>query len=451
MTNLGKHPNVLVILADQLRRDALAIHGDLNVKTPNIDRLAGSGVRFEQASATSPICVPYRFTLMTGQYAHSRQVPGIEWRMSPAETTLADPLNQAGYQTQYVGKWHLYGGHGGAPWSSAQLVNRTAIPREHQGRWQVWRGFELRNDPFDTCYFRDDDPTPIPLPGFQTDALTDLAMETIAQRDETRPFFCLLSVEPPHPPYAVPREYEARWSDREIALPPNFRPETDADREELLRERRLYYAAIENLDDNVGRLLEFLDERELTSSTVVIFLSDHGELGGSHGLREKQYPYEPSLGVPFIVADPRYPQRAGSVIYEPVCTEDLFPTILGLTGCRPRAGLPGHDLTSLIRGETDATGRPAVLLEFVAELRPGRPFYEGGWRGVRTTRHKYTRLRTKHGSRAWQLFDLEGDPHEMDNLVDDPGSSELREDLDQLLARLLTETGDDFPVGENYE
>ena len=196
----GGPPNVLVILADQLRRDALGTYGDPNIATPAIDALARRGVRFQHACATSPICVPFRFSFMTGLHAHTRQVAAIEWRMSPAEWTLADAFRDTGYQTMYIGKWHLSGGHGGAPWATRRLVNLTPIPRAYRGSWDVWRGFELRNDPFDTHYFADDDPRPRKLEGYQTDALTDLTMKTLREeRDTGRPFFCILSVEPPHP------------------------------------------------------------------------------------------------------------------------------------------------------------------------------------------------------------------------------------------------------------
>lgn len=441
--------NVLVILADQLRRDALGVYGDRNVSTPNLDRLAEQGVVFDQACVTSPICVPFRFTMMTGEYAHSRQVPAIEWRMSPAETTLADELLRAGVQPIYMGKWHLYGGHGGAPWSSARLVNRTPVPRDHQGRWEVWRGFELRNDPFDTCYFRDGDPTPIQLDGYQTDALTDLTMRTLREeRDKERPYFCLLSVEPPHPPYLVPEEDERRWAEREIDLPPNFLAADESQRQQLLRERRLYYGAVENLDRNVGRLLTFLDEEGLAEDTVVVFLSDHGELGGSHGLREKQYAYEESIGVPLIVRHPGLAHRAGARVTVPVSSEDLFPTLLALANAATDKPVPGVDLMRLISGQAEALERPGVLLEFVAELRPSMPFHDGGWRGVRTERYKYTVLRSAQGVRPWLLFDLYDDPYEMTNLVDDPASLGLRQEMHALLGRLLADAGDDFPLDD---
>ncbi|MFW6060015.1 MAG: sulfatase-like hydrolase/transferase, partial [Phycisphaeraceae bacterium] len=337
--------NLLVILADQLRRDALSCYGDANITTPNLDALADRGTRFDCANATYPICVPFRFSMMTGEYAHSRMVPGIEWRMSPAERTLADEFNDAGHETIYVGKWHLYGGHLHMPGYTAPRVNREPVPRLFQGRWKHWRGFELRNEPFDTCYFVDDDPTPRPIDGYQTDGLFDIAMQEMrTQRDADRSFACVLSVEPPHPPYSAPPELERKWADRELKLPANFEPRDEEHREKLLHQRRIYYAMVENLDDNVGRMLRFLDETGLSEDTAVVFVADHGELDGSHGLGQKQHPYEESVGIPFLVVDPTAKDAAGRTNDTPLATEDLFPTFLGLMGLSPKNDLPGRDL-----------------------------------------------------------------------------------------------------------
>ena len=138
-----KHPNIVVIMADQLRRDALGCYGDPNVSTPHIDTLARGGVRFANACSTYPICVPARFTFMTGQAAHTRMIPGIGWRMSPAEVTLADEFNAAGYETIYVGKWHLYGEcytyapNGAVDWqTSSQRSYRTPIRFMSSRRWR---------------------------------------------------------------------------------------------------------------------------------------------------------------------------------------------------------------------------------------------------------------------------------------------------------------------------
>lgn len=438
-------PNLIVVLCDQLRRHALGCYGDTDAVTPHIDQLAADGVRFTATNSTYPICVPFRFTMMTGHYAHSRLVPGIEWRMSPAERTLADEFNDAGYESIYVGKWHLDGGHGRM--GSAEQCNRTPVLRPYQGRWHKWLGFELRNGPHDTWYFEDDDPVPRKIDGYQTDGLFDLAMDHLRDgRDDGKPFHLLLSVEPPHPPYEAPADLEAAWRDRGISLPPNFAADSDEQRDKLIAQRRTYYAMVENLDTNVGRLRTFLDEQRLAEDTILLFTSDHGELLGAHGHVSKQRPFEESVGVPMICYDPRHPDRAGTTCAEPTCTEDLFPTFLGLCGLEPRDRLPGNELpganlTPLVDGSADTLSRDGVLLEFVAELRAGLPFYDEVWRGFRSRRYKYTVKGDKDGALPWQLFDLQEDPWEMTNLIDDDAHRDvltqhhtwLRERMEQTL------------------
>ncbi|MFB6217982.1 MAG: sulfatase-like hydrolase/transferase, partial [Halobacteriaceae archaeon] len=189
-------PNVLVVLCDQLRRQALSCYGDPNVSTPNIDRLASEGARFENACSAYPICVPARFSLFTGEHGHSRHAHN-GWRMSPAERTFADAFSEPGYRTALVGKWHL-----------ADVPMWQPIPREHRGGFEHWRAFEVRNQPFETYYFADDDPEPRDIEGYQTDGLTDLTVEFVEAQAETgEPFCAVLSVEPPHPPFTAPEAY----------------------------------------------------------------------------------------------------------------------------------------------------------------------------------------------------------------------------------------------------
>lgn len=440
-----RRPNILVVLADQLRRDALASFGDPDISTPNLDALAARGVSFTNASSTCPVCVPFRFTLLTGEYAHSRYVPSIDWRMSPAERMLADEFNEAGYRTCYVGKWHLYGAYGVRPGISSRDANLHAIPPEHQGRFARWLGFELSNAPFDTRYFADDDLEPRKLEGYQTDGLFDLAMGLIREEKERhQPFFLMLSVEPPHPPYEAPEPYLSRWAGRELTLPPNFRASDEAEHAVLLGERRRYAAAVENLDWNVGRLSWFLTEQGIAEETVVVFLSDHGELGGAHGLREKQWPYEESVGIPLIISDPAHPGRHGTTVKDPVSTEDFLPTLLGLAGLKARDSKSGLDLSPLVRGEKEGLGREAILLEFIAEFRTGMPFHAETWRAIRTNRHKYTVLGAGDAGSSWQLFDLAEDPYETRNLVQDADGSALRRELHGLLGDVLKASGDHY-------
>jgi arylsulfatase A-like enzyme len=425
-------------MCDELRRDALSCYGDPNIVTPNLDRLAAEGVRFGNACSTYPICVPHRFTLMTGEYAHTRMIPGIEWRMSPCERTLADEFNDAGYETLYVGKWHLAGGHLHMPGYGARHEGVKPVPRLYRGRWQHWRGFELRNAPFDTYYFADDDPTPRRIDGYQTDGLCDIAMGFLAEdRDAGKPFCAVISVEPPHPPYEAPAELEEKWTATPIETPPNFlvgrdNPFADAmgewtwneeRRADCIRRRQVYYAMVENLDWNVGRVLDFLEQQGLRDNTVIMFLSDHGELDGAHGLEAKQYPYEESTGIPLLVAGPGVPR--GRVLTDPVCTEDLFPSLLGLAGLPAPPDLPGVDLGPLIRGERDVLDRPGVMLQFVSETRPGMPFHRCVWRSFRSARWRYDVAGDLTGMRPWQFFDLQEDPWELDNLVGDASCREL--------------------------
>ena len=436
-------PNILIVLSDQLRRHALSCYGDPDARTPHTAQLAADGIACDQACSTYPICVPFRFTMMTGEYAHTRLVPGIEWRMSPAERTLADEFNDAGYETVYIGKWHLDGGHGRM--GSAVQTNRCPVKRAYQGRWQKWYGFELRNEPFDTCYFEDDDPTPRRIDGYQTDGLFDLGMNYLRDgRDAARPFCMVISVEPPHDPFAAPEELQNAWEQRDITLPPNFEAEDDNHRNQLIRDRQRYNAMVENLDANVGRLRSFLAEHDLADDTVLVFLSDHGELAGAHGLRAKQWPYEESVGIPLIVYDPRHSDRAGTRLSAPTCSEDLFPTFLGLAGLTPQNDLPGANLAPLIHGESDQLDREGVLLEFVAELRERPPFYNAVWRGFRSERFKYTVKGDKFGAEPWQFFDLENDPYEMRNLIEDPAWADEIGRHHELLRARLEETLDPF-------
>ncbi|MFW6286375.1 MAG: sulfatase-like hydrolase/transferase [Candidatus Sumerlaeota bacterium] len=452
----NEHPNILIFLSDQLRRQAHGCYGDPNVLTPHVDQLAAEGVRFANACSTYPICVPFRFTLMTGHYAHSRCIPGIHYRMSPAERTLADEFNDAGYKTIYVGKWHLDGNSG------------DPVPVERQGRWQRWIGHEHQTGlpggaggpahlHRDIELFDSKTQQSKRIKGYTTDALVDLTMETIREeRREGQPFCCVCSVLPPHPPLDPPEEEMERWKDRGFEAPPNLQyshaeyPEVrgdfirEFDADDIDWHWRSYYAMVENLDKNVGRLRAFLEDEGLDDNTIVLYVSDHGELAGCHGLRGKQFPFEESVGIPLIVYDPRRRQDAGRVVEEPVATEDIFPTILGLCGLPARDELHGADCTPLMRGEIEALDRPGALLEFVRDDRPQHAFFNQGWRAVRTRDSVYMNIDGK----PWMFFDLENDPYQTRNLVDDPDSRERIAQHHQWLAELLEKTGDHYRLDD---
>ena len=441
-------PNILVILSDQLRRAALGCYGDSNVSTPHIDRLASEGVRFQNACVTYPVCVPSRFTLMTGEHAHTRLIPAIGWRMSPAERTIAHELGDAGYETAYFGKWHLFGAHPRGGPVLAKKRGLTPIPRPYRGGFDYWRGFEFRNSPFDTYYFADDDPEPRKIEGYQTDGLFALCERYVSEeRDPARPFFAVLSVEPPHFPMEAPEEYLARWLRREVVERANVPPEPDAEKlEKRLDYLRRYYAMVENLDDNVGRLVTALEAHGLRENTVVMLIADHGDMLGSQGLTSKQQPYEESIGVPLIASWPSGGIGGGRALPDVTCSEDWFPTLRGLAGLTAREDKPGVDLAPLMRGVVERVEREGVLLELVMELRPNTKYFDETWRGWRTERFKYTVKGGEAGARPWQLFDLAEDPYEQRNLVDEAAYAEVASRLHGHLREALAESHDDYSL-----
>jgi len=453
-----KKPNILMIFPDQLRRQALSCYGDPNILTPNIDALAENGTKFTKACSSYPVCVPFRYTLMTGRPAHQENVPSIHYRISPDECTLADEFNDGGYETVYLGKWHLYG-------------KRERIPREYRGRWQHWYGYDANADHFRVTYFRDDDIEPTIIENkYETDAIFDLGMEHLSKReDDTKPFCMVLSVTPPHDHgpdkefykkypvhkrypnkfyYRGPEEFHKKWTDKELILPPNFQPIDEAEREYFIQGMKGYYALVDNLDYNVARIRDYLKKNSLDKNTIIVFFSDHGELGGCHeGGMHKQSPYEESIGIPLIVYDPRNKHTWGKVIDEPVHTEDLYPTLLGLVGLQSERELVGENCATLIYGEKENLNRPGVMLEFVKENRRVFNNYNKAWRGFRTKHYKYTVMSEKNAvGKPWQFFDLKKDPYEINNLINSPQmKGEIKKHHEYLQAAMI-KSEDTFPI-----
>jgi arylsulfatase A-like enzyme len=464
---MDRKPNIVVVLVDQMRRDAMGCAGDPNLATPHLDALAARGTRLTAASSSYPACVPFRFSLMTGAFAHSRNVPALGYRLSPAERTLGEAMQAAGMATAYVGKWHLYSAYGVSGGMTLAQAARVPVPATHRRGFAHWRGFELRNDFHDSVVFHDDDPVPHRLDGHQTDALFDLAVDYIRERRPAdRPFFLILSPEAPHPPFTATPQHLARVRARGPLRPrPNVRPHDiaffppewfdpagiagavdPADPASVQRvfeaNMQAWYAMIEQVDDGMGRLDAALAEAGLRETTLVLFLSDHGELGGSHGRLGKGEPWEESVGIPFILAGPGIP--AGRVSDLPVQTEDLFPTLAGLAG-GARTGLPGRDLSAFLRGGAEPPDR-GVMLQFVAETRPGRAYYAETWRAIRTRRHKYAVQGDRAGAVPWLLYDLQADPFEQHNLIGTPQEAALAPALHAMLTAELDRTGDDFAL-----
>lgn len=450
---MTERPNILWVFADQMRGMAMNCAGDPNVHTPNLDRMAEDGVRFTQACSTFPVCVPFRFSLYTGQRASTRWVPGIDYRMSPAERTIAHELNDAGYQTAHVGKWHLRGGYGPDPikaWGGL-----IPIPRFNQGGFQRWKGgqsFEIE-DPY---YFAEDDPKPRQLSGYHTDAFFSLAMDEISEMAENEaPWFMSLSVSPPHPPYLGPDFSEERRL-REIAHRENvnieaytsfytgmmtMEPACWEDDANIAFQRMMteYYLMIENLDMNIGRLLSWLEGEGLAEDTIILFFSDHGDMLASHGLHGKWTFFEESVNIPLIVHIPETMRasgfEAGRVIHQPTCTEDFFPTTLEFAGLPIDPDLPGTSFASWCQGkEPDRNG---VILEFI---EAGRSTNFSPYRAYKDSRYKY--VVNQEG--PYCLFDRENDEYEMNNVLNDPEYVPVRQRMHAVLMDHLIKSEDSF-------
>ncbi len=426
-------PNILWIFSDQHRGQALGCAGDPNVSTPNLDRLAADGIRFSNAYSNTPICAPFRASLYTGKRITSHGVNSLFVPLLPEHRVLPQELRDAGYHTAHYGKWHLSGG---------DCPSHFVSPYFRPG-WDDWLGWENSNRPWGTEYSTGNLPMPIErLNGYQTDAMVDLSIEWLARREPDAPWFHVLSIEPPHPPYTAPECNMARVRDRDIRLRPNV-PVDRPDVDQRVSTLRAYYAQIENLDENVGRLLDALDKTGQASNTIVCYFSDHGDFMGSHGRVDKTRPELESSTIPLIV---RYPGTVPSGVTSDalICGLDIMPTTLGLAGIAVPEYVEGIDMSPVARGETDAL-RDSVLLQydqsFFGTPRPWETF-----RSYVTTRWMYSRFLVRDQS---HLYDLESDPYQLTNLIDDPGYAETVADLDRLLTAELTRISD--PVLELSE
>ena len=444
----GKRPNVVWILADQMRAHAMSHRGDPNVRTPHLDLLALEGVEFAGAVSGAPVCTPFRGALLTGLYPNQSGIRANGDALPVQQRTIAHAFVEAGYRTCWIGKWHLDGRRPrGAPEADPALVQY--VPPERRGGFQDWYAYENHNQPFHAgvCTDVDGEPRAIALPGYETDALTDLWIEWLyrhrAQRG-AQPFFSVLSVQPPHPPYVAPAENLRDHPAAHLQLRPNV-PVLARVRDRVARELPGYCAAIERLDANVGRVRAALQACGMTDDTYILFFSDHGDLHGSHGLFRKSAPWEEAVRIPCLLAGGAVRTRANARRVSCAINHvDLAPTTLGLCGLPAPPGMPGRDYAPVARGEDGAAEAApgSALLGLYAPSRVGYGM-DREFRGVVTTDGwKYVVL--EHQS--WLLFHLADDPYELANLVFEREFQSRRDALHAQLAQWLRRTGDDFAL-----
>ena len=439
-------PNVLWIFGDQHAAHALGCMGNPNLHTPNLDRMASEGVNFTGALSGFPLCCPARGALLTGRYPH-QTVPGHEYRLPPEQPTVATVLREAGYHTAYFGKWHLDG------YSESQ--GRAAfhiIPPERRGGFHQWTVYENNNSQWDCWVHGGEGESSFHyrLPGYETDALTGLFIDHIRERARINaspaaalPFFAVLSVQPPHDPYHAPAEWMGRHTPAEIRLRPNV-PPIPAVQDRARRELAGYYAMIENLDWNVGRILRALEETGLRDNTHVLFFSDHGDLHGSHGQFRKTAPWEEAIRVPLIIGGgpSQYAYRSGRYPL-PVNHVDVAPTTLGLCGIPVPGWMAGTDYAAYrFHGVPEPQVPDSAYLQVVVPTGHHHSV-DRPWRGIVTTDGwKYVALE----GQPFMLFNLNEDPYELANHAYNTAYRARRKALQDRLAAWISDTGDSFTL-----
>jgi arylsulfatase A-like enzyme len=441
-----KQPNILYIMADDHAAHALSAYGSKINKTPNLDRIATGGMRFDLCLVTNSICTPSRAAILTGKYAHINGVPVFN-RFDGSQPTLAKYLQAAGYHTGMIGKWHLGSEPAGFDY------------------WNVLPGQGVYHNPvlFELGQRKQ-------YPGYVTDVITDLSLAFLDKRPKDKPFFLMCHHKAPHRPWEPDDKHAKQWENVQVPEPETFNDDyatrSDAAREATMRiDRDLkpsdvkktpppglsaeelkkwnyqrflrdYLACIASIDDNVGRMLDYLDKNGLAENTIVIYTSDQGFFLGDHNWFDKRFMYEESLRMPFLV---RWPGKvkAGSASDGMILNVDFAPTLLDAAGLPVPADMQGRSFLPLLRGETPGDWRTSMYYRYYHYPQDHRvqPHY-----GVRTAKHKLIYFNKID---QWELFDLTKDPHELKNVYADPAYAETMKTLKEEMYRLKKELKDE--------
>jgi arylsulfatase A-like enzyme len=418
----GRPPNFLVVLTDDQRPDTISAPGSSQIRTPQLDRLAREGTAFTRATCANPHCVPSRAEILTGCTGFRNGVQAATGKLRGDVTFWGETLRRAGYHTWYAGKWM----NDGSPKTRGYEETRGLFSSGGSGG----RGLTVATDHkgarvtgYSGWTFKTDDgrvelDKGIGLTGDTSRHIADAAIELI-QRKPAKPFFLHVNFTAPHDPLILPPGFETRHAPEKMALPKNFLPEHPFDHgnlkgrdEQLLpwprtpeairRELAAYYAVIEDMDAQLGRILAALDATGQRGRTVVIFSSDHGLALGSHGLMGKQNQYEHTIGVPLLMAGPGIP--AGRRVDAQCCLRDLFPTTCDLAGVPVPDTVEGRSLMPVLRGEVKE-----IYPQIVGYWQDAqRMIREGNWKVICYPQ-----------AQRWQMFNVATDPDELNDVLRD--------------------------------
>jgi arylsulfatase A-like enzyme len=454
-----RRPNLIYVFADQLRYDALGCTGMGQAVTPNIDRFAGQAAEFTQFVSNTPVCTAYRASLMTGKHTTSHGMVINELRMHPGQVCLGHVLTGAGYETVYIGKWHLFANQLGNHCDPANsFVPRGPHRLGFDGEWMAYNFHHENYAP--QAYYHGETPEKIYCGEgvFEATAQTDLAIDAIRRHARgDQPFAMVLSYGVPHDPWGpdnVPEQYWRMFEDESLPNPPNYRDQDDpysdrwarfrpGERDDLESWRRGYHAQVAALDAEFGRLMAALEALGAAEDTIVVFTSDHGEMFGAQGRRAKLIFYEEAAHVPFFM---RWPGRiaAGSKVACAAGVVDVLPTLCGLLDIAAPSDVEGRDLSAQACG---APGGPEMSLLMGCGATAA---WEDGheWRAARDGRYTYARYLVD-GTEL--LFDRQEDPFQMRNLADDPDTASVKERLKSWMEAEMGRIGDEFRPSSWYE
>jgi arylsulfatase A-like enzyme len=453
-----KRPNIIFIMSDDHTSQAISAYGGILkdvCPTPNIDRLANEGKRFDNCFVTNSICTPSRAVIMTGKYSHNNGVYKFT-ALDHSQPTLPKIMQQAGYNTALIGKYHLISNPVGLDYFSVlpgqgdyHNPEFIKLGDEHPSGW-VEQGKK-------TIY-----------KGHSSDVITDQTLEYLqSKKDNDKPFILFCHFKAPHDTWEFAERYRNFLEDVEIPEPPNlfddYKDRTAlqktlqyigsewGDHTNFVEETKLleglvkrkvqyqlymkkYLRCVKGVDDNVGRILDYLDDSGLAENTIVMYTGDQGFFLGEHGLYDKRFMYEEALRMPFLV---RWPDhiKSRSTSDGLILNVDFAPTIMEVAGINPHPEMQGHSFLQLMMGKQPTDWRESMYYRYYYSHFETEPHY-----GVRTYTHKLIYFNRID---QWELYDLEKDPVEMNNVYYDPKYKQTVEELKKELKRLQDELDDD--------
>lgn len=426
-----KRPNIVFIVSDDHRWDVMSCMGHPFMKTPNMDRLAKEGARFANAFVTTSLCSPSRACFLTSKYVHNHGIANNSTPFPTAtQTTFPQLLKKSGYETAFVGKWHMDG----------QIDVQPGFDR--------WVSFKAHGRYIDPVFIIDGKPTP--QTGHMTDLLTKYAVDWLKQEHKS-PFLLYLAHKAPHAKPTPEQRNANLYADAKIEPPANSadplvgKPEwqrkwpsiarnavLQSGRKEYEDAVRDYCRTVNGIDDSIGQVLDTLKVTGKLDNTIVIYCSDNGFYLGDHGLWDKRSAYDESLRIPFLV---RFPGvvKPGRVIDQMALNIDLAPTLLDLAGASIPSDMQGRSMRSLLEGKATPWRKDFLYEYFEEKPYPETPSVVA----VRTPDWKYV----EYPQDIPELYDLKNDPTEMKNLAADAKYADRLKDMRQRLARLKKETG----------